>query len=106
MMRCKQCKKVRPVGCFLTGCPNDNHKRTSAPSFVLGWAVIQSRQILIRTVTNTRIGAIVNYLGTVHEIQVTGAHSEEEIERAWLRVRGHTLADRAECVRVTVDVFR
>jgi hypothetical protein len=49
-----------------------------------GWAVRESAgEILVKTVSDTRRAAIVNYLVVEHQFMVTRLHSDHEIENLW-----------------------
>lgn len=63
-----------------------------------GWAIMDSRgRILIRTVSDTRRAAIINWLCTEAGLMATRFAFDEQIEQAWTAKRGN-----AEAVAVTV----
>ena len=55
---------------------------------VKGWAVNDPRGINVRTVSDTRRVAIVNWLVVEKGIGVTNSATDEIIERAWKELRG------------------
>lgn len=54
---------------------------------VIGWAVVADQKIKIRTVSDTRRAAIVNFLVTDRSCFIHGHMTDEEIERLWLQQR-------------------
>lgn len=48
-----------------------------------GWAVISKDKIKVRTVSDTRRAAIVNWLVTERNILVRASWEDEDIERVW-----------------------
>lgn len=56
-------------------------------STATGWAVLAyNGRILVKTVSETRRAAIINYLVTEKDVVVTRDHTDEDIEKMW---RGH-----------------
>lgn len=53
-----------------------------------GWAIKHFDKIDVRTVHDTRRGAIVNWLVVSAKRVVTNAHSDEDIEQMWREARG------------------
>ena len=50
----------------------------------VGWAVISSgARIFVKTVSETRRAAIINYLVIEHEQLITIYHSDQQIEALW-----------------------
>ncbi len=54
-----------------------------------GWAVVSGR-ILVNTVSETRRAAIVNYLVAHHNINITNAWTDGDIERCWNHWGAHS----------------
>lgn len=52
-----------------------------------GWAVIDNGYILVRTVSDTRRAAIVNWLGTERNCFISIHMTDEQIERLWFQFR-------------------
>lgn len=50
----------------------------------IGWAVTSSSHIFVKTVSETRRAAIVNYLVAEHHINITNLWTDDQIEAAWL----------------------
>jgi hypothetical protein len=50
---------------------------------VIGWAVIEFNKIKIRTVSDTRRAAIVNFLVTERRVMILNDMTDEFIERMW-----------------------
>lgn len=48
-----------------------------------GWAVVQGGEILVKTVSDTRRAAIVNWLVTEAEIMVLNSWTDDRIEAIW-----------------------
>jgi hypothetical protein len=67
--------------------------------FATGWAIILDRKINIRSVSPTRVGAIVNWLMTDAHILVPDSLSNSRIEEYWNQNKG-----KAECVEVNITV--
>jgi len=55
---------------------------------VVGWAVVEGGQIKLRTVSDTRRAAIVNFLVTDRDRMFFVHTTDEEIEREWWRLKG------------------
>ena len=54
------------------------------------WAVVDNRgRILVRTVSDTRRSAIINYLCTEAGMLATKFANDTQIEQAWEAKRGH-----------------
>jgi hypothetical protein len=53
----------------------------------IAWAVIDGGKIKVKTVSDTRRAAMVNWLVTEREIYITANMSDEQIERLWFRHR-------------------
>lgn len=68
-----------------------------------GWAVIDgSGNVLVRTVSDTRRAAIVNWLVTVLRIMIMNSESDEDIERAFTNNKN---TYRVDVARVRVEVL-
>lgn len=65
----------------------------------VGWAVIDNGDIKVRTVSDTRRAAIVNWLVTERSQFIYGSDSDEHIERLWWRLRTDEVD--VECVTIT-----
>ena len=51
---------------------------------VVGWAVVANgARIFVKTVSETRRAAIINYLVVEHEQLITIYHSDQQIEALW-----------------------
>lgn len=66
---------------------------------VIGWAVVERGEVNIRTVSDTRRAAIVNWLVVDRRVLVTTAMADHQIERLW-----QDMAGLAECMTVEVRV--
>lgn len=53
----------------------------------IGWAVIDNGDIRVKTISNTRRAAIVNWLVTERGCAIYGGTSDPQIERMWLAYR-------------------
>ncbi len=68
-----------------------------------GWAVVSKGKILVRTVSDTRRAAIVNWLVTERQILVMASWTDEDIERMWHSSnRGDT---QTICTTVSIQVL-
>jgi hypothetical protein len=56
------------------------------PAVAQGWAVVTDFKIDINTVSETRRGALVNWLVRVAGIMIYQWHTDEEIETLWHKV--------------------
>ncbi len=64
----------------------------------IGWAVIdRSGRIFVRTVSDTKIAAMVNYLAVEHGVKIYSWHGDDDIEKFW----GY-YAQNVECHRVQI----
>lgn len=66
---------------------------------VLGWAVVDRNQIKIRTVSDTRRAAIVNWLCVEKGALVSNATTDEQIEVMW-----HVTCGEAICTTISVNL--
>lgn len=57
----------------------------------VGWAVIDDEGLKVRTVSETRRAAIVNWLVTEAGLLVTQLHTDENIEAMWNAQRGDAI---------------
>lgn len=64
-----------------------------------GWAILDRNHIKIRTVSDTRRAAIVNWLCTEKGVLVHNGTTDEQIEAAW-----HAECGDAICTTVDVNV--
>lgn len=64
----------------------------------IGWAVISGR-ILVKTISDTRRAAIVNYLVAERGIAITNTWTDEDIEQCWRHWGG-----RRQCRQVRIRV--
>ena len=56
----------------------------------VGWAVTApGARIYIKTISETRRAAIINYLVVEHQQLITIYHSDEQIEAMWKHFGGH-----------------
>lgn len=56
--------------------------------YVPGWAIRDARGVRIKTVSDTRRAAIINWLVTECQVLVTNLMPDDVIERAWETWRG------------------
>jgi hypothetical protein len=64
----------------------------------VGWAVVASgARIFVKTVSETRRAAIINYLVVEHEQLITIYHSDQQIEALWKH-----LGQYVECKQVKI----
>lgn len=68
---------------------------------VSGWAVLENDEIDLRTVSPSRLGAMVNGLILHRRVVVLKDTPEEVIERAWMISRG----PKSRCVQVLVKLM-
>lgn len=54
---------------------------------VIGWAVVENLEIKIKTVSDTRRAAIVNFLVTERDTMILNSMTDEMIERIWFQRR-------------------
>lgn len=54
----------------------------------IGWAVIEKGAIKVRTVSDTRRAAMVNFLITERNTMIYSSATDEQIERMWFQCRG------------------
>lgn len=54
----------------------------------LGWAAIEDRKIKVRTISDTRRSAIINFLVTERLVMLTSLASDDHIERLWSDLKG------------------
>ena len=57
-----------------------------------GWAVVDANGINVRTISNTRRAAIVNWLLVDKQIMATRIASDQDIEAAWEQHHGEAYA--------------
>lgn len=66
-----------------------------------GWAVVTNGgDLLVRTVSDTRRAAIINYLVTEHRVLITIFDSDENIENFWRHY-----GEYAECREVNIQTI-
>lgn len=58
---------------------------TNSTTFAAGWGVTDDRGLDIRTVSDSRRAAIVNWLVIKARVLIRADHSDEEIEYLWTR---------------------
>ena len=57
-----------------------------------GWAVIDAAgKIFVKTVSDTRRAAIINYLMVEKQVSITALHTDEDIESLWAHFGKHVL---------------
>lgn len=66
---------------------------------VKGYAIVTENEVLVPTVSPTRVGAIVNWLVVVAGFTVSNDVSDEEVEEAWSRCKGIS-----ECAQVRIEI--
>lgn len=71
---------------------------------VYGWAVVDGQGIRIKTVSDTRRAAIVNYLVTDRGTMVFNDMTDAEIERLWLQYRRGALVEYVTIRRTLADM--
>ncbi len=64
-----------------------------------GWAVVDGGSIKVKTVSDTRRAAIVNFLITERALMVKSNDDDQYIERAWVELRRDALV-----LPVTIEV--
>jgi len=68
---------------------------------VIGWAAVEDGKIKVRSISDTRRAAIVNFLITDRQLMIRNSTSDAEIERLWFLHRGQ--AD-VEMVTITATL--
>lgn len=57
---------------------------------IKGWAVSTSFGVIqVKTVSDTRRAALVNYLWTAHQLPILCSHTDADIEQMWKHFGGH-----------------
>ncbi|MDB5177511.1 MAG: hypothetical protein JWN75_1179 [Candidatus Saccharibacteria bacterium] len=63
----------------------------SNSDFKEGWGVIDTDGLSVKTVSPTRLGALVNWLVTEKQMMVTSSDTESFIEWSWDKIRGDAM---------------
>ena len=67
---------------------HDERVRPPRPDPISGWAVVDGGKINVRTVSDTKRAAMVNWLVVEKNLLVLASSSAEQIERMWWGVHG------------------